>query len=342
MNNKPNISDNEKKDVREEALTPKKRKVRAIDFVMIAVCFLAACFIWLYVTGIENGEYEYTFSDVVVNVDGASSLLHEQGLSLVTEQEYKVNITVKGNRREIMKYASEDFFAHIDVDSINSAGKHSLSIITETPAKNITIVSTSPSVLNILVDETATKQVPIQTALHYNIADYITLHDPIPEVDTIEVMGPKSKIEQISYARVEYDLGTVTTSTNFKAPITLCDDLGVEIVSQYIKASMNEITVKVKVTATAAIMLTPEYTASDGDAYDYKVTFAPESLTLVGDPAVISKLEKLTVKIGNITSLKNGAVGVHQVVLPDDVSLADGEETATISFTVEKTPKSTD
>ena len=341
MNTTPNLPENENRNG-QEASNPKKKKVRILDFVIFAVCFLISCTIWLYVTGIENGEFEYTFNDVVVNIDGASALLNEQGLSLISNQEYKVSITVKGYRREIMKDGADDFFAHVDVDTINGAGTHSMSILAEAPAGNISIISTSPSAVNIFVDETDTKNVPIIPTLRYNIADTLTMYDPVPEVDTIEVVGPKTRIELIEYAKVEYDLGTITASTNFKAPIKLCDSLGNEITNPYIKSSVNEVTVKIKVTEERSFPIFAEFKASDTDKYDYKITFVPETLTLVGDPAVLSKLEKLTANVGTVTVKKNGLVKIDLASVGSDVMFVDENRTETVTFNVEKTLKATE
>ena len=339
MNNTPNPQERKNEVAKKATGALNKNKSRALDFMMIIVCFLIACVVWIYVAGIENGEYEYTFTDVPVSVDGASSLLHEKGLSLVTDHEYTVDITVKGYRREIMKYSSDDFFAHIDVGSIATAGKHSLNVDIDAPAGNMKIVSATPSILNILVDETATKQIPIKIALRYDVADSITMSDPIPEVDTIEIMGPKSKIDLIEYAKVEYDLGTVTTSKSFRASIILCDDLGYEIASPYVRASMNEVSVKVKATATSAVSIAAEFTANDSNMYDYKVTFYPESLMLEGDPADISRIESLKVNIGDISSRTSGKISVDQIKIPENVVIANRESVSGITYAVEKTPK---
>ena len=335
MNNAPNTPENQASAIN-EAQAPKTKRLRVFDLAIFVVCFLISCSIWLYVTGMENGEFEYTFTDVVVNVDGASALLDEQGLSLISQQEYKVNITVRGYRREIMKYGADDFFAHVDVDTIGGAGTHSMSIIAEAPANNISIISTSPSAVNIFVDETDTKSVPIVTALHYNIADTLTMFDPVPEVDTIEIVGPKTRIELVEYAKVEYDLGTVTASTNFKASIKLCDGLGNEINNPYIKSSINEVMVKIKVTGEKSVSLLPEYTANDTDKYSYNVKLTPDALVIVGDPAVLAKIEKITASLGDIKVKRSGSVRIDLSTVSGDVTFEDGSTVKTVSFSVEK------
>ena len=166
------------------------------------------------------------------------------------------------------------------------------------------------------------------------------MHEPVPEIDTVEIVGPKTRIENVAYAKVEYDLGTVTTSTTFKAPVRLFDDMGNEITNPYIKTAVGEVLVRLKVTGEKAVTLIPSYTVSDPESYNYSVALSPQTLTLVGDPAALNSVEKLTVYIGNITNKTSDKVNAATAVtVPAGLTLAEGDRDKTIAYSVEKTPK---
>lgn len=319
---------------------PKSKRFRVVDLIAFIVCFFIAFGVWLYVIGTENEDYEYTFKDVVVKYDGVSMLQNEHGLSIISENEVKVDITVKGSRSEIVRFNAEDFFAHVDVGSITSAGTHSVNVIAELPEGKFSIVSTYPSAVNVFVDETATKNVPIIVDLRYSIADSLTLHDPAPAIDTVEVVGPKSRLDLIKCARVLCELGTVTTSITTNAVIKLYDDAGNVIENPYIKPSVGDVTVKIRVTTEKKVNLVPSYTAADLAKYDYKVTFAPESLTVIGDPTQLAELNDIAVVLGDITNVGGGSIQAELAVsLPANISLVDGDKKIVLTYRVEKTPK---
>ena len=309
-----------------------------MDIIVYLICLVLAFCIWMYVIGTENEEYEYTFTDVSVMLDGIYELQNERGLSILNGYETKVSITVKGHRSDIIKYTEEDIFARVNLESLSAAGEYSLEVIADLPNGNITHVSTYPSKINVLVDETESKNIPLDPehiVLRYNVADSFTIHTPEPEIESINVTGPKSLLENIAYVGVEYDIGTVTTSVTFKTSVKLFDHAGNEIKNPYLKPDVSEVLVKVKVTAEKMLPLTPDFTANDMDTYDYTITFEPEVLNVIGDPKDITALTELKVKLGNIS--ESGTVTSDKVELGEGVTLV--EKNVKIRYTVTKQPK---
>ena len=55
--------------------------------------------LWLYVVNYIDTDYELTLDNVSVGLEGKSILTADRGLMVLSEDEYRVNITVSGNRR---------------------------------------------------------------------------------------------------------------------------------------------------------------------------------------------------------------------------------------------------
>ena len=327
-------------DTPRETQRQEKRKFRIVDIVAYLICLLLAIGIWVYVIGTESEEYEYTFTDVVVRVEGTSELERNQGLSVVKEYSTRVNVTVKGYRSEIMKYTAEDLFAYINVGSISDTGIHSLNITAELPVGKLNLVSVSPASVNVFVDETTSKNIPLKIDLRYNIADSYTLHDPIPEFETVEISGPKTTLDNISCAKVVYDLGTVKTSTNFKAAIKLYDDENNEVDNPYVKLGVSEMMVKIKVTTEKELALVPKYSGLEPDKYDYSVVLTPKTVTVEGDPALIEALDAVEVVLGEVSQSLSGSITVGSAIkLPAGVTV---KGTDIIRYQITKTPKPSD
>ena len=128
----------------------KKRKLRVSDLIAYLLCLVVSFGIWVYVVNLESENYEYTFTNVVVSLDGANELKNEHNLSIISGFDEEVNITVVGSRREIQKYTSGDIFAHVDLGSINTADRHSLDVLVDLP-DNIKLVSSEPAKINVFV-----------------------------------------------------------------------------------------------------------------------------------------------------------------------------------------------
>ncbi len=313
----------------------KNKKFRALDIVAYILCLALSFGIWAYVVSLENENYEYTFENVPVQLEGVNEMKNEKNLSVISGYDTKVNITVVGSRREILKYSAEDIFAHVNLGGVTAADRHSLDVMVDLP-ENITFVSSNPSKINVFVDETTTVTVDLEIDLLYSIAADLTIHEPEPSVSNVVVTGPKTILETISHAKITYDLGTVTTSVNFNAHISLVDIEGNEIVNPYVKTDVSDAKVKVPVTKEKELPLVAEYTVNDADRFEYAVTFEPQTVKVVGDPQIVDNMTEIKVDIGNITNSQGGSViTANKLALPDDVKLAN-KEVKTVSYTVEK------
>ena len=316
-----------------------KRHIRMIDVVAYFICLVLSFGIWAYVVSLENENYEYTFEKVAINLDGVNELKNDKGLSIISGYDETVNITVVGSRRDIQEYTAEDIFAIVDLGSVSAADRYSLDVRVELP-DGMKLVSAEPSRINVFVDETSTLTIDFGSEdidLLYNVAADLTIHDPQPGVDSLQVTGPKTILEKIAGAKITYDLGSVTTSVNFNAEISLVDDEGNVISNPYIKTNVTEVMVNVPVTMEKILILSPLYEASDEERFAYSVSFDPESVKVTGDPKVVSEMTEVKVEIGDITNSRGGSVTTaNKLLLPENVKLSD-KSIKTVSYEVAKT-----
>ena len=56
--------------------------------------------LWLYVVTYIDTDYELTLDNVSVGLEGKSILTADRGLMVLSEEEYRVSITVSGNRHD--------------------------------------------------------------------------------------------------------------------------------------------------------------------------------------------------------------------------------------------------
>ena len=323
-----------------------KKKIRVLDVIAYILCLLVAFGIWAYVTITENSEYEYQFTGVIVNLEGVSTIKQEHDLSPISGYGKEITITVKGSRSEILKYTSDDIFAYVNLSHISTANRHTLEVHVDLP-EGIQFVSAAPSKINVFVDETVEKQVPIKVDLLYSALDNITVFSP--EIDDedivngkITVTGPKSVVDTIEHALITKDLGTVTTGVKFNSKFSLIDNAGDEVSNPYVKTGVNEVSVSVKATLEKNVPLVADIKNYPNDNYDYSIVWEyygekVENVKIVGEPTTVSGYEIIKIEIDNVSSIKNGNVS-----LPDDVSVYVGDNRiSTISFRVVKTEKST-
>lgn len=339
-------NENINQNVQEKSKTPKKR-ARLLDVIAYVVCLLIALSIWAYVTVTENSEYEYQFKGVVVNLNGVTALKENFDLAPISGYGQEITITVKGSRSEILEYTAEDIFAYVDLGKIQSADRYTLDVNVDLPS-GIQFVSAEPAKINVFVDETIDKQVPVKVDLLYSAVDNITVLSP--EIDDanildgmITVTGPKSVVETIDHALVVKDIGSVSEGVKFSSQFTLVDRVGEEITNPYIKTDVTGVAVSVKVMLEKVVPIKAVYTKEAGDLYDYEVAWTysgenVETVKIMGDPNIVSGYECINIEISGIASVKNG-----NAALPSDVMVyIGGEKVSTITYSVSKTESKAD
>lgn len=329
-----------------EVKAPKKR-ARLLDVIAYVVCLLIAFSIWAYVTVTENSEYEYQFKGVVVNLNGVTALKEDFDLAPISGYGQEITITVKGSRSDILEYTAEDIFAYVDLGKIQSAERYSLDVKVDLPA-GMQFVSAEPAKINVFVDETIDKQVPVKVDLLYSAGNNVTVLPPEIDDEDIEdgmvtVTGPKTIVDTIDHALVVKDIGSVSEGVNFNSQFTLVDRSGEEVKNPYIKTDVGEVSVSVRVMLEKVVPIKAVYTKESGDPYDYEVIWKyngeiVESVRIMGDPSVISGYESVNIEISGIASVKNGNAS-----LPSDVIVYIGEQkVSTITYSVTKTESKTD
>ena len=339
-------NENINQNVQENVKAPKKR-ARLLDVIAYVVCLLIALSIWAYVTTTENSEYEYQFKGVVVNLDGVTALKENFDLAPISGYGQEVTITVKGLRSEILEYTAEDIFAYVDLSKIQSAERFSLDVKVDLPA-GMQFVSAEPAKINVFVDETVDRQVPVKVDILYSSVDNITVLAPeINDANVLDgmitVTGPKSIVDTIDHASVVKDLGSVSEGVKFNSQFTLVDRSGDEVKNPYIKTDVGEVSVSVKVMLDKVVPLKAVYATEPGDIYDYEVIWKyngeiVENVKIMGDPNVIAGYESINIEILGISSVKNG-----NAALPSDVMVYIGEEkVSTITYSVSKTESKAD
>ena len=177
-----------------------KKKVNILAFIG---CFVLAFIIWIYVMNVKLYDNTKTFS-IKMDIKGESSLLNDRSFSVFGASETLVKVTVQGSNADIQKFSEKDFRVYIDVSNIEKKGVNFLNIVVETPSSSISVVSTDPIQTTVYVDEKVSNvKKPI------NVIDEegetLSTNDYDINVGEINIGGPKSYVDEISYAQVVVD-----------------------------------------------------------------------------------------------------------------------------------------
>ncbi len=308
-------------------------KMKRSDLTAWLLCLVAAFIIWLYVMSTASPSHEATFSSVPVKIENAALLLENTSLSVISDSDLTVDLTVSGPKKDFGRYGASDFSVSVDVSNIDSIGKHTLSINVLLPS-GMTLESVVPSTVTLHVDNRITRNVPVRTAITSSpkLPEGCELGEITPAVTSISIEGPESILSGISHAQLDVSLGKLEGSVTKTLPVRLIDANGAEVSQSSLTLSRSEISVEIPVFKTKEVKLGIDTVYSLYNQLNSFITVTPSTITLRADPALLSSIDTLILDTINEKSVIGDFEKSYDIVLPDGVECISDHDSAAVKI----------
>ena len=242
--------------------------MRKSKLLMIALSAVIAIVLWLYVVTVVSPESEATLYNIPVVLQG-ESVLDERGLVLVSENNYKINLQLYGNRIDLNKVNSGNVTIIADLEKIYDPGSHNLSYTIiypgDVPSGAFTEMSRVPSRLKVTVEQKITKSVPVEVTYSGSVPlDYRAKTDSIVlDYKEVSITGPASVINQIEKAVVKVDLSNRSETFEQSCRFALCNKDDEPVDAATVTTNVAEVTVTVPIQYEGYLLRTEEGTGQD-------------------------------------------------------------------------------
>ena len=183
---------------------PRKKPVKkqhGADFALRIIAVIAAIIVWFILAITQYPTINKTINKVPVNLSLENTIAKEKGLSALNFKDITVDVEIKGMNYEIGNYKAGDLTATVDVSKVTKEGDYKLEIDVKSThsTDNCTIVSVTPSTVQVTFGRMTEKQIPIQVdAPNISPQDGLILKDATVTPDQITVKGPENSLEKIS------------------------------------------------------------------------------------------------------------------------------------------------
>ncbi len=176
------------------------KKNKKISILAFAGCFLLAFIIWTYVINVKISDNSKTFT-IKMDIRGETDLLDNKNYSIFGGTETWVKVTVQGTNADLNKCSEKDFGVYIDVSDIEKTGMTPLNIVVESKRSAVTVVSTDPVQTTVFVDERVNEK-KIELRKEIVGEEGSSGNDISVNTNVISVTGPKTHVNEISYAKI--------------------------------------------------------------------------------------------------------------------------------------------
>ena len=303
----------------------------------LALSFAIALSLWMYVRTYVKPDYEQTFYNVPVALEGGPKLAERQ-LMLLSEEEYEVNIKVHGNRQDVSKINSGNIQLVADLSRINEPGEHQLTYNIIFPGDVPTgavSAEKSPDRVKVIVAKKKNKEIPVKVNYLGDVpADYIKDISALTlDHEYVEISGPEAVVDQIDHAALVIDCQDRTETIYESYRYELRDKEEKPVDAGWITTNVSEVKVYLPISMVKKIPLRVTVLDGGGATNDTaKIEIEPKEISVSGSETVLESLTELNLGTLDLAQITGDTVKEFEINLPEGIKNVTNLPTAKVSI----------
>lgn len=292
------------------------------NYKTLILAFIIACGLWVVISVL-------TFDTITNKINGIdivtepTAFMTQNNLQITSELNDKVSIVIEGKRYDISDLKSTDFTAEVDLSTVRSAGTYNLPLkVTSKSNREVSITSTQPEQLTVVLDEIITKEFPVKGTADISLPPEYYLGEITTSPATITLTGSSSIIQKVTRVEAQSTRhGNISESLQTGSDITIYGANGV--ISEGITASDDNITVNINIFKQKELPLKFTLTnyPQNFDIDSLKYEIQPKAITVASPDDTIDNISELD--IGNI-DLSDITLNTTTTLIPIEPALPEG------------------
>ena len=298
--------------------------------------------LWLYVVSYIDTDYELTLSNVPVGLEGKSILTTERGMMLLSEDEYRVSITVSGNRQDVSKINSGNIQVVADLSKIEEPGEHKLTyniILPGDVPSGAVSYQKDPDRITVEVARKKTKEIPVVVTYTGDVPASYIKDTAALELDYsyVEITGPEEVVDQIQRANISIDCRGRTESIYESFRFELQDMYCQPVDAVWITTDVSEVKVYLPIVMVKQVPLAVTLVDGGGaSAETTKLVIDPAQISISGSETALQALEELNLGIIDLAQITQDQELTFDITLPEGVTNVSNLPTATVHLSFPK------
>lgn len=292
--------------------------------------------LWMYVITVVSPGSEASFHDVPVAFQSESAL-SDRGLIITDYKNTTVDLRLAGNRSDLNKLNRSNITVTADVSKIYEAGVHSLNYAITYPGDiandAITVQSRDPGTVTVTVEEKISKFVDVSIQYKGVLPEDVISDKENASLDhsSISVTGPKSVIDQISYAKIEVNLEGQKQTISQDYDYVLCDENDQPVDTTWVTANVEKVNLTLKIQHWKVIKLKVNKNYGGLTAEDCQIIQSVEELLISGSITQLETLsEELVLGTIELNEILDDETLTFPIELPEGIENETGIQEVTV------------
>ncbi|NLI54539.1 MAG: hypothetical protein GX417_09485 [Clostridiales bacterium] len=305
---------------------------------VIALVF--ALLLWGYVLTDQKPVRTKIVPEVATSFDGEAEL-NAQGFCIRGDRSEILQNVTATVRTQITNYAyvtANSVTASISLRNISEARVYDLPIQATVNSSLGVVQSVSPGTVQVEIDTLVTKTIPITTSFNGELPDgYWADMEALSTTSRLDITGPKTDISNVTHGECVVDLTDKTSTIYSTFDVTFYDKNNNVVSSEIIIGTLPTSTVRLPIYPMKSVPVDVESSlvGADNLAANHEIVKAvatPSTIRLVGDQAVLDKIDSVQLEPIAINGLDATMTVSGELLVPDGVRLLDS---TTVSILLE-------
>ncbi|OOB77878.1 MAG: hypothetical protein BEN19_01130, partial [Epulopiscium sp. Nuni2H_MBin003] len=299
------------------------------------ISFLIASLLWLFVINTQNPMQPLDIKDIPLEIIGLAQI-EEKGFSILNIEDLlnlDIDAKVQGQRldldylvanRSSLINASINLTPYAtDLNPNTGTSERSVPITLEFAVDGIVIEDYSPKSMYVTFETEDNRIYPIDYQIQgKEDSQYMTL-DPVIKVTEVEISGPESAMERISWVIVDINVDEFSEDTlNYTLPVIALDEHGFEI--DGLTKTPENVEVILPIGKKKVVPLEAQFTGSLPSGYIHTNTIVtPSEITIVGKEEIIDNIHSIPLNAISLNTLVTNTTKQVDFIMPDGVEYLD-------------------
>lgn len=318
------------------------RKILHNDTLLKLISIAIAVVLWGYIIVIIDAPTERTLRDVSINTVN-EHVLSDNGYSIEKLSIQLASVKIKGSRRVIAKFNSDNIVAKLDFSEVNAVKMLDEGIVTvnlRVTSEFGEVVSFTPSAVDVYVEPTKYKDIEVKQTHSGEVLEGYKTGDFKLSQNRVRIFGAQSNIDEVEYASVNIDLiNTKFESYNQGEIVQECDVVlyksdGKEISAKNLRWIWNDsskITLTAPLYKTKDVQIVPDI---DDTLTGIQLNCNPSSIIIYGDNDEINNIKEVMTIPMSKNNFGNGNSINVMLNLPSWAKVVDNIQEVNVSANI--------
>lgn len=301
------------------------------------LCFILSFMLWVYIFISLNPIITTKIYNIPVNVINSLSL-KKNGLVLLPDQKFTVNLTVEGNASDIYNLKPENFEIFLDLSLYElEKGENVVRSYIRSIPQNITITKPSDLDIKILIDEFVEKRVPVDKNIEkHNIEGFYSF-EPIVTPEYVIVSGASKFVNEIDKAFVTGKFENLKQDTYQSLKVRFLDKEGKEI-NEFLDVYPDVVEIYIMVRAMKDVEIDVPFVNNLLEGLKLEsVDINPKTIKIIGTADAISNIYKISSENVDLSKIKESSILEVPLKIPNGIETVDDKKSITVKIKVAHT-----